>query len=94
VKTLCYQPCFVSLNGATSLLFESKNPFAANNISSSRWWNKLPCIILQLGIKFGVHGLSPFWRLDGEGITSGFNQIQVSHSEKSMRKRIPGSAIR
>jgi len=54
----------------------------------------LPCIILQLGIKFGVHGLSPFWRLDGEGITSGFNQIQVSHSEKSMRKRIPGSAIR
>jgi hypothetical protein len=32
--------------------------------------------------------------LDGRGITVGFNQIQVSHSKKSMRKRIPSGAIR
>jgi hypothetical protein len=56
------QSCFVTVNCSICLSFDSKYPFASNDVLAAEW-NKLPSLIFEECIKLNIHGLTPVWML-------------------------------
>jgi hypothetical protein len=55
VKTLGNKSGFVAINGSISFAFETKNPFAANDVGIGGGGNKGPGTVTEERIKFCVH---------------------------------------
>lgn len=50
---------FVALNCAVGVIFDLKNPFAADGTLTKRQRNHRPCVIVFKGLNLRIHDLNP-----------------------------------
>ena len=59
-------------------MFDTKDPFATNNILIRLWRNKGPGLCLKESLKFGVHSIAPFGVTKSLGNSGGDNDKRES----------------
>jgi hypothetical protein len=84
----------VTINGSVGFSFETKNPFAANNVHCGGWRNQSPGTIVEEGIKLAIHCITPGRVLGRLGVTCGFDLIGGSSGKERFWKRVTNETIR
>jgi hypothetical protein len=94
VKTLGNETCFVMINRAISFVFETKKPFAANNIHVGSVRNKSSSAVAKESIKFSIHSITPGLVFRGSSVGGRFNVIWASSGNESFWEWIAIESIR
>ena len=83
----------MTINGFVGFPFETKNPFAANNVHCGGGGNESPGTIVDEGIKLAIHCIRPSKVLGRLGVIGGFDLFGASSCKERFWKRVANETI-